>query len=300
MHITILPASPKTAQATIRALLAAGPAVTGIRGIYRDPSRAPAEFTSDPRFEAARGDLGDPASYAAHLEGTDAVFHVQPPLFDPEVCLVEYTRKVAGGVRDAVQKAGVRRLVVVGSMGAQYERGTGEIISNHVAEGILKDAAPEVVVVRCGYFVENWAAALQTITEGFFFTTFTPTGLKLPHIAIKDIGQTCADELLATGKGLKASPYIFDLQGPRKLSSEDVHKAWEEAAGKKLEMKVIPREGLAEFWGAVFPPEVAKSYVEMNEALLPGGIIVEDPNPTGETRYGKTEAVEVFRELLGA
>ena len=120
------------------------------------------------------------------------------------------------------------------------------------------------------------------------------------QIAIEDIGQTCADELLATGTELKVSPYIFDLQAPRMLSSVDVHKAWEEAVGKTLEMKVIPKEGLAEFYGAVFPPSLAESYVEMNVALLPGGIIVEDPKPTGETRYGKTEAVEVFRKLLGA
>lgn len=183
----------------------------------------------------------------------------------------------------------------------------------------MKDAAPEVVFVRCGYFMENWAAALETIPEaGFFFTTFTPTDLKLPHVsipiaeskieelltcrqvAIKDIGQTCADELLATGTALKASPYVFDLCSPRKFSSDDVHKAWEEAAGKTIEMKVIPKEGLAEFYGAVFPPAIAELYVEMNVALLPGGIIVEDPSPTGETRHGKTELVGVFVQLLGA
>lgn len=182
----------------------------------------------------------------------------------------------------------------------------------------MKDAAPEVVFVRCGYFTENWAAALETIPEaGFFFTTLTPTDLKLPHvridivesdaelltcrqIAIKDIGETCAGELLATGTALMASPYVFDLCFPSKLSSVDVHKAWEEAAGKTIEMKVIPKEGLTDFYGAVFPPAIAESYVEMNVALLPGGIILEDPRPTGETRHGKTELVEVFKQLLGA
>ncbi|KAK0747042.1 hypothetical protein B0T18DRAFT_438763 [Schizothecium vesticola] len=299
MHFTILPATPKTAQATIRALLASDPSAS-LRGVYRDLSRVPTDFASHPRFEAVQGDLADPASYAAHLKGTDGVFHVQPPVYDPERDLVGYTTRVSEGVKAAVKEGGVKRLVVVSSMGAQYE-GTGEIISNHVAEGILGDAAPEVVFVRCGYFMENWAAALETIPEaGFFFTTFTPTDLKLPHIAIKDIGQTCADELLATGTALKTSPHVFDLCSPRKLSSVDVHKAWEEAAGKTIEMKVIPKEGLAEFYGTVFPPAIAESYVEMNVALLPGGIIVEDPSPTGETRHGKTELVEVFKQLLGA
>lgn len=51
----------------------------------------------------------------------------------------------------------------------------GEILTNHEAEVILKDAAPEVVFVRCAYFMENWAAAVETVKEGsFFFSTLTP------------------------------------------------------------------------------------------------------------------------------
>lgn len=123
MNFTILPAAPKTAQATIRALLASDASVS-LRGVYRDVSRVPADLASHPRFEAVQGDLADPASYAAHLKGTDGVFHVQPPVYDPERDLVGYTTRVSEGVKAAVRGGGVRRLVVVGSMGAQYEKGT--------------------------------------------------------------------------------------------------------------------------------------------------------------------------------
>lgn len=123
MHFTILPAAPKTAQATIRALLASDASVS-LRGVYRDVSRVPVDLASHPRFEAVQGDLADPASYAAHLKGTDGVFHVQPPVYDPERDLVGHTRKVSEGVKKAVEEGGARRLVVVSSMGAQYEKGT--------------------------------------------------------------------------------------------------------------------------------------------------------------------------------
>lgn len=123
MNFTILPAAPKTAQATIRALLASDASVS-LRGVYRDVSRVPADLASHPRFEAVQGDLADPASYAVHLKGADGVFHVQPPVYDPERDLVGYTTRVSEGVKAAVRGGGVRRLVVVGSMGAQYEKGT--------------------------------------------------------------------------------------------------------------------------------------------------------------------------------
>jgi uncharacterized protein YbjT (DUF2867 family) len=58
----------------------------------------------------------------------------------------------------------------------------GEILSNHEAEVILKDAAPEVVFVRCAYFMENWGMALETLPQGFFFTTLTPLDYGLPMV----------------------------------------------------------------------------------------------------------------------
>lgn len=213
-------------------------------------------------------------------------------------------------------------------------------MANHAGEQTLRDAAPEVVFVRCGYFMENWAAALETIPKaGFFFTTLTPLDYKLSHvssllsspllsfsspaqtqgiillhvckvsllsifvkqIASQDIGEAVATELLATGQGtpVQSSPYIFDLVGPRDYSSLDVHAAWEEATGKKLEMRPVEKAGLAEFYATVFPPGVAERMAELNLGILPGGVLAENSKPTGETKKGKTELVEVFKQLLG-
>lgn len=145
MHLTILPAAPKTAQATIRALLASDASVS-LRGVYRDVSRVPADLASHPRFEAVQGDLADPASYAAHLKGTDGVFHVQPPVYDPERDLVGYTTRVSEGVKAAVEGGGVRRLVVVSSMGAQYEKGT---VSFGCLFGVLRPRLTEDRAKSC-------------------------------------------------------------------------------------------------------------------------------------------------------
>jgi hypothetical protein len=58
----------------------------------------------------------------------------------------------------------------------------GEILTNHEAEVILKDAVPEVVFVRCAYFMENWAMCLETLPAGFFYTTLTPLDHPLPMV----------------------------------------------------------------------------------------------------------------------
>ncbi|KAK8129380.1 NAD(P)-binding protein [Apiospora kogelbergensis] len=63
MHIVVVPASPKTGQATIRALLddSSEPTVTGV---YRDVSRAPVASTEHLRFQAVKGDVADVRSLA--------------------------------------------------------------------------------------------------------------------------------------------------------------------------------------------------------------------------------------------
>lgn len=117
------------------------------------------------------------------------------------------------------------------------------------------------------------------------------------QIAVQDIGTTCAAELLAVGKPLPSSPYIFELHGPRLYTSVDVQKAFEEASGKTVEIRPIGKDGLLEFYSAVFPPAVAEKFAEMNLSFLEGGVLYEDPNPTGEVRKGTTELVEAVKQM---
>ncbi|KAK0641801.1 hypothetical protein B0T16DRAFT_220870 [Cercophora newfieldiana] len=296
MHITIVSAGTRTARATIRHLLADASAPT-VRGIYRDLSRVPDEFKSNARFEAVKGDIEDVSTL--DFSGSQAIFVVEPPIYD-ERDTVQHTKFISENVKEAVKKApSVKRLVLLTSVGAQYDHGIGEILTNHTSEVVLKDAAPEVVFIRASYFMETWASAVETIKEGsFFYTVATPLDFAWPQIAGDDIGATAAEELLSTAP-LKANPYIFELHGPRVYSSIDTQRAWAEAAGKDIEVRPVEREGLGEYFGSFLGPVRVKEYVDMTLSFLPGGIIHQDPNPTGEVRKGKTELVEVFKQLLG-
>jgi nucleoside-diphosphate-sugar epimerase len=131
MYITVVPASPKTGQAAIRSLLAE-PSGPTVRGVYRDLAKVPAEFKSNPRFEAVQGNVEELSTL--DLSGSDAVLHITPPLYDDETDIVAHARMVSENVKAAIQKAGsVRRLVYVSSVGAQYDHGT--VSSSH--QGII-------------------------------------------------------------------------------------------------------------------------------------------------------------------
>lgn len=117
---------------------------------------------------------------------------------------------------------------------------------------------------------------------------------------MQDIGATCAAELLAAGNTLSSRPYVFELHGPRPYNSLDVQRAFEEVSGKSVEVRPVEKAGLLDFYSAVFLPSVAKHFTEMNESFLAGGILYEDPNPTGEVRHGKTELVDAVKQMYGA
>lgn len=69
-----------------------------------------------------QGDVEDASSL--NFAGSDAVLNITPPLYHDEQDIVAHARKVSENVKEAVERDGVRRVVVVSSAGAQYEAGT--------------------------------------------------------------------------------------------------------------------------------------------------------------------------------
>ncbi|KAK4208481.1 hypothetical protein QBC37DRAFT_296633 [Rhypophila decipiens] len=305
MQVTVLPACARTSQATIRALLA-HPSSPSVKGIYRDPSKAPEEFTSSPRFEALKGDMQDSASLEVGLERSDAVVVTIPPVRDPTIDIIANAARMAGNVKTAVNKtAAVKKLVMVSTKGAQYDHGLGEVLSTlHKAEKILVDTNCEsITFLRCAYFMENWASSIPMVKgdPSFFFSTITPLDWAMPMVATKDIGAACANAALSdSSEASKSKVKAVELHGPKPYSALDVKKAFEEVigGGKDVQVRPIEREALVEFFGQVFRhPTVAKWFGEMMMAATPGGIMVEDPEPTEDYLYGKTGLVDMLRSM---
>ncbi|QMW34606.1 hypothetical protein G4B84_010072, partial [Aspergillus flavus NRRL3357] len=321
MLIAVVPASPKTGQAAIRALLNSTQTTTPItvKGVYRDLSRVPEEFLSNPHFQASKGDVSDATSL--DLTGVDAVLAITPPRYDGSDFLA-CARTASENTRLAIQKSGsVKRLVLLSSMGAEHESGTGEIMTNHIAETILKDAAPEVVICRCAYFMENWAMGVQTAKseQPHLYSYITPADFEVPmvcflslyvqheilmlinplnQVAVKDMGQAFATYLLKPD--IPERPHIVDVHGPRSYTPKDVQKAFEEAVGKEVELRLVERKDLSQFFAGFLPKNVAEAFTEMTDAFLPGGIMAPanaENSSSDRVWRGKTELREAIREL---
>jgi hypothetical protein len=135
-HITVVPASTKAGLETIRQLLASDQK-PHIRAIYRDPSKAPTDFTQHTNFEATKGDVG--TGTGLDFSGCDTVFYIPPPTFDGQD-QGEWATRTATNVKKAVRDAGsVKRLLVFSALGAQHDHGTVRCKTAHTVVSKYQD-----------------------------------------------------------------------------------------------------------------------------------------------------------------
>ncbi|EXF83950.1 hypothetical protein CFIO01_08454 [Colletotrichum fioriniae PJ7] len=97
MNVFVVPASPKTGQATIQSLLD-HPSQPHVAGVYRDLGRVPARFKDHPRFRAIKGDVADVSSLK--FAGADAIVFITPPQYS-ESKPITRAREMAANVKFA-------------------------------------------------------------------------------------------------------------------------------------------------------------------------------------------------------
>ncbi|KAI5868198.1 hypothetical protein GGS23DRAFT_17217 [Durotheca rogersii] len=293
-HITVVPASTKAGRETIRVLLASESKPL-VRGIYRDTSKVPAEFASHSNFEAVQGDVGTGAGL--DFSRSDAVFYIPPPIYDG-TDQGEWATQTATNVKSALESApNVQRLLLFSSVGSQYNHGVGILRLNHISDKILENSVPEVLIIRPGYFHEDWAHLLEIAKADppVLESWLTPLEHKVPMVGLQDIGETCAETLLA--ESTKPSPYYFKLFGPRHYGSLDLRSAVEEITGKEVQLKIVERGELPSFFAKLLPPTYVQELVDMTTAVLPGGTMAGDFEYDEGTVRGRVELVDSLRKL---
>ncbi|KAI6777044.1 hypothetical protein HG530_000989 [Fusarium avenaceum] len=289
-HITVLPASTKAGRETIRTLLKSE-SKPSIRAVYRDPSKAPAEFVQNSNFQAVKGDVGDGSSL--DFTGSDAVFYIPPPILDG-TDQAEWATRSATNVKKALKDAGIKRLLLLSAIGSHNSSGIGVLCLNHISDEILKDSVPEVAIIRPTYFFEYFASLLDAAKEENpkLYSWIAPIDYKIPLVGLKDVAENCANSLLSPAK---PSPHYWTLFGPRPYSSTDVKDAVEEVTGKKFELVLVEEDQLLDYCKQMVPEAHAQEFKEMVTASVPGGVIVKDLVYDENIVKGKQELVDGLR-----
>lgn len=218
-----------------------------------------------PGLEVVRLDHADPATHAAAVEGVEAVYLASPGDFPsaPEKALV-----------DAAKRAGVRRIVKLGAMGAEQSDNPIRQVEEHVrASGLA------FTFLHPTWFMQNFTTSMAgAIKAG---TLAEPAGdRKTAFIDARDIAAVAAKALLEPGH----DGQTYTLTGPELLSRAEVARALSSELGRPVAYLAVTDE---QFRAAV-KDVLRPSYTELLSWLY------------AAVRSGQTEVrTGTVQELLG-
>ena len=245
-----------------------------VRVVGRDAKRL--ERFTQKGADAFVADVTDAGAMAKAFSGAKAAYVMVPPsISSPDVRA--YQERVNDALLSAIEKTGVKRVVVLSSVGADKPEKTGPVVGLHNLEEKLKGVAGlNALYLRAGYFMENILPQVGVIQVLGSVAGPLRSDLPLPMIATRDIGTVAAEALLKLdfeGKRLR------ELHGARDVTYEEVAKIVGAAIGKPtLAYKQLPAEQLKPALTKMgMSYNMADLLLEMTDALNSGHMKALEP-----------------------
>jgi uncharacterized protein YbjT (DUF2867 family) len=175
------------------------------------------------------GSFEEPALLATALEGAEALFWLTPPPARADYYL--WATKCARQAAAAAKRAGVRRAVLVSSMGAHTGPGTGAVGPAREMENDFEAALPAVASLRPGIFMENFLLSADMIAKTGQIFVPIPPGKRWPLVATADIAAKAACWLLDRGW---SGHHRVGVHGPKDISTDEAAAIISSALGKPV------------------------------------------------------------------
>jgi uncharacterized protein YbjT (DUF2867 family) len=138
--------------------------------------------------EVAIADINDAPALAAAFAGTEGVFILVPPSFDPAPGFPE-AHAIAASVRAALESTSPPRIVYLSTIGAQAE--PSNLLTQHgIIENALLDLPLPITFLRPAWFMENCAWDVVPARDNGIVPSFLqPLEKPVPMVATADIAR---------------------------------------------------------------------------------------------------------------
>ncbi|HEY2712977.1 MAG TPA: NmrA family NAD(P)-binding protein [Chthoniobacterales bacterium] len=237
----------KVGGAVARALLTGGHLV---RAVVRNADKG--QVWRNRGCEVSLATVEDEASLSAAFQGTEAVFVLVPPNFDPSPEFSE-AREIGRALHFALAAARPKRVIYLSTIGAQVHE--MNLLTQHsIIEKAIGDLPIPITFLRPAWFMENctWDVAPARET-GVVPSFLQPLDKPVPMVATADIGKLAAGLLQEKWDGQR----VIELEGPTRVTPNQIATTLAKLLGKPVRMKVVPRES----WDALFRSQGMKNPV---------------------------------------
>jgi uncharacterized protein YbjT (DUF2867 family) len=283
---TVFGATGNTGSVVAQQLLLQGQKV---RAVVRDKGKA--EALARAGAELVTADLRDVSQLAAALRGSEGAYVMLPPRHDSADMLAS-ARSITDALARALVESGMPHVVLLSSLGAELDAGTGPILSARYAEEALGKTGVVLSVLRPPYFMDNWAESLGALESGVL-----PSMLALDHaiptLATEDIGRFAAAILREGPRGNR----VIELTGPRDYTPRDVAAALSKLLGRTITPEAVPNQAIpGVLTGFGMSASDAELFRAMHEGIDSGRIGFQQQGAT--PLRGEVTMEQVLRRLL--
>jgi uncharacterized protein YbjT (DUF2867 family) len=175
---------------------------------------------------AVRGDLADPDSVRAALEGISTLFLLAPNVAD-ELTQAMLTLTVA-------REAGVKGIVYLSVFGGDAYADVPHFAGKYTAERMIEALDLPATILRPAYFIQNDLRQKDGLLKAGVYGS--PIGAKgVSMVDVRDIGEAAAIELVRREQA--ATPLAretYALVGPDSLTGEAIAAIWSAALGRAI------------------------------------------------------------------
>jgi len=220
--------------------------------------------------QAAVGSVSDADFLTRAFTGADAVYTMTPPNLGG-ADIIANTVKAGQAYANAIQASGVKRVVMLSSIGADQPEGTGPIKGLHQIEELFKQqlAGVNLTFLRAGFFYYNLFNDVPMIKNMHIMGSNYPADAPMPLVHPQDIAAAAADELQKPGNGTEVRYIISDVK-----TGTEVAAALGEAIGQPQLpfVEFTDEQAQQGMQSAGLPAEVAELYTEMGRGFRTGVI----------------------------
>lgn len=248
------------------------------------------------------GSFEEPALLAEALEGAEALFWLTPPPARPDY--YAWAVKCAKQAATAAKRAGVRRTVVLSSMGAHTGPGTGAVGPAREMENEFEAALPAVVSLRPGIFMENFLLSTEMIAKAGQIFTPLPAGKRWPLVATADVAAKAACWLLNRSW---SGHHRVGIHGPKDLSTDEAAAIISSVLGQPVKcVETTIDQARGALTGIGMPDFTVEIILEMYVAFREGRLDQAEPRtvdtttPTTLAEFARTRLVPAIHNVSSA
>ena len=240
--------------------------------------------------EVVKADIADATPLASAFRGAEAAFVLVPPNFDPIPGFSE-AQATAASLKAALEKAAPGRVVYLSTIGAQARE--SNLLTQHtIIEQVLGELPMPITFLRPAWFMENFRWDVAAAREsGSIMSFLQPLNKPVPMVATADIGREAAKLLQESWTGRR----VVELEGPRRLTPDEVANIFAEVLGRPVSMDPVPRET----WEQLFKSQGMKNptpRIRMLDGFNEGWIEFE--NGEAGSRKGEVALKSVLQTLV--